>query len=503
MGKIIRIALKNTLILFVVTLMFDSITYAFCFSFTGITRSDIFNKLQGTDTLINANIVVLVLCSTLLPLAVNLTKHLSGFLFSTVQQNISNNIRNYIYDRVFNIPINNKMGDLSGEIITRFRDDVQDIGNFFNAIYIQIPKLLMSVINLYVMFRISSILSLAVVIPLLIVVFTIHFLQGRLVKNKLLARKATDKATKFLGDIFSSIDAVKLSDKKDNYLKHYRELCVTRGKYAIKDAFLQKLLSIFSLNLMFLALAVILFFTQPLIRKGIFTIGNFILFEYYFWFLTDLPNVFSSIYSSYKQMSVAERRIAEFEHLAADNVYHYNFDNELLMQISKGNYNFDNNVLYLVTGKNGSGKSTLLKNFFSNSTLCPPDICYLSQTAHLISGSVKDNICMGMEYDEKKVEYLLELVSLRQEIVQEKLSLDSLVGDSGEQLSGGQKKRLTLARLLYRDPSVIVLDDVTSGLDIVTERKVIENLSKLKNKKVILASNSESLKSYAVQIISI
>lgn len=517
MKKILKVALKNTLMIYIFTVLFDAITYTFCFTYTGILRSDIFNKLQGENTIVNLGIVSLVVLSTLMPLIVNVTKQISGYLFSSAQQNINNNLKRYIYSKLYQIPLNKNVNELSGEIIITFRDDVADVVAFFSEIYNQFPKLLMSIVNIIVLIKINSIFSAIIIAPLLIVIFTIHFIQDRLVKNKRLAREATDKATQFLGDIFNSLEAIKLSKNTEKYLGHYEELCAVRRKYSIKDTFLQKLLSIFSLNLMFLALAIILFFTYDAIQTGVFTIGNFILFEYYFWFLTDLPNAFSSVFSRYKQMSVAKQRIQALDesNIINDENISYKIIEGMLIQ---NNYQVNRNELCVIKGYNGSGKSTLLKNIFSNNPehigwinekgeiqkniITPPQICFLSQTTHLISGTLKNNICMSLKYEENKMLDILKFVNLDKEFEQEKLSLNTYVGDRGEQLSGGQMKRLALARLLYREPEVMLLDDVTSGLDIVTEKKIIENFRSLKDKIIIIASNSKQLDGNEDQIIS-
>lgn len=64
MRRIIKIALRDTALLFICALLFDAVTYSICFTFTGIARSDIFNKIQGLDTIIKAPIWILVLITT-------------------------------------------------------------------------------------------------------------------------------------------------------------------------------------------------------------------------------------------------------------------------------------------------------------------------------------------------------------------------------------------------------------------------------------------------------
>lgn len=496
MKKILQITLNNTATLYFFAVLFDATTYALCFTLTGIARSDIFNKIEGANTIIKSNIITLIIISTLAPLFVNITKQIGCFLFSTVQQNMNSNIKYYIYEKIYQIPINKKNIDFSGEIIIRFRDDVQDILAFFCEIYNQAPKLFMSAINIYVMFKISKALTLVVVIPLLIFIFLIHLIQERIVKNRRDARKSADKTMQFLGDIFGAIDVIKLSNKKESCLKHYAELCDLRGEYAIKDSVLQRILNVFSLNLMFLALATILFFTYSFIENGFFSIGNFILFEYYFWFLTDLPNVFSSVYSRYKQMSVARNRIEEINNTIND----INKENGNIISI--GNHKVEKDNKYLIKGKNGSGKSIYLKELFVKSNLCPPKICYLSQSASMISGTIQQNICLGMDFDKEKMKNALKISCLEQEFENGKLRLDYLVGNMGEQLSGGQRKRLALARLMYREPAIMLLDDVTTGLDLMTERHVMENIEEQRT-VVIFASSEENIAEYVDHVINI
>lgn len=139
MRRIIKIALRDTALLFICALLFDAVTYSICFTFTGIARSDIFNKIQGLDTIIKAPIWILVLITTLLPLTVNVTKQIGGAFFASVQQNISNNMKKYIYCQILENPINQKRIDYSKEITIRFRDDVQDVVDFFSEIYTQFP----------------------------------------------------------------------------------------------------------------------------------------------------------------------------------------------------------------------------------------------------------------------------------------------------------------------------------------------------------------------------
>ena len=500
MKKLLKIALKNTWLIYLFVVILESVAYTLCYTFAGISRRDLFNKLQGTTSFFDFNIPCLIVLATLSPLAFNFIKYLTGYLIATVQQNISINLKTFMHKALYNIPVYRKSKLVSGEIVTRFRDDSSDIVDFFTEIYLQVPKILMSIVNLVIIFKISTFFSVISAIPLLIIIFAVQFFQSYLVKNRRLVRKSMEKSVQFLGDVFQSLDLVKLSNKKSCYLNKYKKLCEERGKYAVRDTLFQKFLMLFSSNLMFFAQAVILFFAYGFIKDGKFTVGDLILFEHCLWFLTELPSAISGILSKYKQLTVPKSRIEKLSELEDDSNKNFQFDVKINCVASN---------IYLVTGKNGSGKSLFLKNVFSNpsnidlnslglssnKSMAPPEICYLPQNPCLISGTIKENICLGMHFDNDKLLKVIKTAKLDEEFKSGKLSLDTPVGNIGEQLSGGQIKRVGLARVLYRLPQVILLDDVTSGLDIITERKLLENLKNL-GIKVIITSSREDLFEY-------
>ena len=97
---------------------------------------------------------------------------------------------------------------------------------------------------------------------------------------------------------------------------------------------------------------------------------------------------------------------------------------------------------------------------------------------------------------------ILEIVCLTEEFSGSLLNLNTPVGNSGEQISGGQRKRIALARVLYRDPKVLILDDMTTGLDFKTEQKVMNNLKKLSS-TIIISSSNQNLEKYVDVVVDI
>ena len=116
-------------------------------------------------------------------------------------------------------------------------------------------------------------------------------------------------------------------------------------------------------------------------------------------------------------------------------------------------------------------------------------IGYVPQETYILDDSIKHNIALGEDdekINEKKITEILILLELDNIIDRSDSGLDMILGENGVKLSGGQKQRIGLARALYTDPSVLILDEATSFLDIGSEAKIISILKKLKDKITII-----------------
>ena len=157
-----------------------------------------------------------------------------------------------------------------------------------------------------------------------------------------------------------------------------------------------------------------------------------------------------------------------------------------------------------IVGKTGSGKSTLLDlilGFISheigeirvdnininkkNLKSWQKNLSYVPQNFNIYEGTVKSNVGFGLDENSielDKINKSLELAELNEFIGNENLS----VGESGKKLSGGQKQRIGIARAIYKDAELLILDEATSSLDTITEKKILENLQNYKNIKTII-----------------
>ena len=90
---------------------------------------------------------------------------------------------------------------------------------------------------------------------------------------------------------------------------------------------------------------------------------------------------------------------------------------------------------------------------------------YAAQDPWLFDGTVRQNILFGNEYDDKRYNDTIQLCNMEQDIASFQDGSNEMVGDRGTTLSGGQKARLNLARAIYRDSDIYLLDDPLSAVD--------------------------------------
>ena len=127
--------------------------------------------------------------------------------------------------------------------------------------------------------------------------------------------------------------------------------------------------------------------------------------------------------------------------------------------------------LIVVTGPVGSGKSTLLSSIAGEVTISSGtivysgNIAYVPQKPWLFSGSVRDNILFGKSYDENKFANIVEVCNLQKDIKRLPRGDLTFVGERGAVLSGGQRARVSLARAVYADADLYLLDDPLSAVD--------------------------------------
>jgi ATP-binding cassette subfamily B protein RaxB len=168
-----------------------------------------------------------------------------------------------------------------------------------------------------------------------------------------------------------------------------------------------------------------------------------------------------------------------------------------------------------IVGPSGCGKTTLVKvllglikpdsgRIFVDSTdvtsmglrACSDSVSAVMQSDTLFSGSISDNISFFDPYpDSEKINESTKLASIDSDIENMVMGYNTIIGDMGTTLSGGQVQRILLARAFYRNPKILVLDEATSHLDMLNEKAIVEGLDASNITKIVIAHRKETIES--------
>lgn len=162
--------------------------------------------------------------------------------------------------------------------------------------------------------------------------------------------------------------------------------------------------------------------------------------------------------------------------------------------------------LTIVTGAIGSGKSTLLRALLGlmpiesgsigwngrqvvdpSIELVPPRVAYIGQVPRLFSATLTENIELGWRAGAEQVGSAIAVAQLTDELAEMPAGLETVIGARGSRLSGGQLQRASIARALVRSPQLLIVDDISSALDLGTEEALWEAL--LASQTTILAAS--------------
>ena len=188
------------------------------------------------------------------------------------------------------------------------------------------------------------------------------------------------------------------------------------------------------------------------------------------------------------------------------------------------NYKFNKNEIIGITGKSGSGKTTLLDLILGlynpslgsiqidglkneNGAYSFKNLGYVSQNVYLLDEDIETNITFGEKSQilhDQKIKEALKISILDEFVKNLPQKLETIVGERGSRLSGGQVQRIGIARAIYKNPSLLILDEATSSLDVTTQEQIMKNLANYKKDRIIILSSHrpETLK-YCDKIINV
>lgn len=455
--------------------------------------------------------------------------------FYLTSHNIEEDLNNTMYKKCLNLSQRYYKKNKTGAIMSLFTNDVLAVKNSFSsAMLMMFDSLVFGGLIIYKMFKINSFLSAITVIPLIILGFLGIFISKKLQKLFLIQQEAFEKMNDFVQENFSGIRVIKAFVKEQIEIKEFYKLNKDNRNKNYNFAKFYIILNVL-INLIISIIFIIIiglggYFVH--INYHNLTIG--MLTEYFMYFMSLLwPLMAISQFMSLRSQAKASyQRIAKLLDEKID-ITNLNIDNkDLKLNNFKGKIVFknldfsypDSNIKNLnnisftinplekvgIIGKTGCGKSTIVdillriynvdknKVFLDGYDIMDLDyklvrnlIGYVPQDNFLFSKDINNNIAFSSEFINKdKVIESSKLAGVYDNIINFENGFETKLGERGVTVSGGQKQRISIARAIYKDPKILILDDSLSAVDVKTEKEILNNFDTIsKNKTLIVIAH--------------
>lgn len=441
----------------------------------------------------------------------------------------------------------------SGEAISRLRNDVNYVIWFLTWTLDPVGQTLVLAIALFVLARIDPLITLAVILPTVVVVAMVRVATRKIQRYRRSSQEAIGEVTGLLGDAFGGVAAVKAMGAEAKVVAYLRTLNEARRRATVTDQVFSQLIRSAASNTAHLGTGLLLLVAAGAMRSGQFTVGDFALVVSYLGIVADVTSGFGEFFGKFRQTEISFDRLEallpgappetlvrpspvfpdefppvqriwprrgyeRFERLDAfDLTYRYP---ESGRGIDRIGLRLRRGTLTVVTGRVGSGKTTLLRVLLGLLPLddgaaawngqavpdlagfmVPPRAAYTPQIPRLFSESLRENVLLGVPEGDHVLERALHLAVLDHDLPQLEDGLDTLVGPRGTRLSGGQVQRTAAARMLVREAELLVVDDLSSALDVDTEQALWDGLLAQPGLTVLAVSNRRSVLRRADQVI--
>ena len=508
---------KGQFIARIMTISLVALT-SICFDFMMGFIVDIFSSGQ------TERFIPIIALSIGLIITMFLAEYIDGLVMSKYIKNTVNYLRTDIFYKIIDKDIKDFSLDNSGKYISILYNDIKIIeDNFLNNIFQVIASILSFSISIAVLFYISP------VVVIFIVFFgVLGFIIPNALSKKLVIAKNDystnlEEITSVTKDLFSGFEVIKgfnISKKINQVFKYNSNNVETsKRKYSIIEAIIRG----FSISFSVTIYLGVLILGGYLMYHNRITVGTAIIIIQLSTHIVGPVKTSISLINQIKSVSLIAKKIEDILKSSSEDIEENNLENfnncieinnlsfsynEERKAIDNINLVFEKNKKYAIVGESGCGKSTLIKllmryyNDYEGSikiddndlkSIYSSDLyknmSMIQQNVFMFDDTIKENIKLFANYSDEKVIKACKRSGIYNLIERLPNGIDSLVGENGSKLSGGEKQRIAIARSLINDTQILILDESTSALDNETAYNLESSLLELDDLTLIVVTH--------------
>lgn len=430
----------------------------------------------------------------------------------------------------------------SGDLMTRMTSDIENLSATlaYGLLIIVSDGTWMLSILFMMLVIISWQVTLIAVVPLIAFGITVYFV-GMAVDRHF--EKSRDAVAQLSNEVLEVVDGVRVMrayGKKQleqaRFQARTQEVADTANQLVLLAALFGPMARLST----GLSTALGLAFGGYFVNQGVITIGQLVTFQIYLTMLNGAVWGMADLVALYQQGNVSYRKIHELE-VANDlmedegqgsidqidriefNHYHFTYPGDDQATLTDISFQMTQGQTLGIVGKTGSGKSTIVRQLLRQYPVSDPQairindqpitdikrsdlvqlIGYVPQDHVLFSRSIRDNILWGKnQASEEDLDLALQIADFKKDLTYMSQGLETLIGEKGVAISGGQKQRTSIARAIISQPDLLILDDSLSAVDGKTERAIIQNIESIRQgKSTIIITHRLSAVAHADWII--
>ena len=493
-----------------------------------------------TESLTNSLIIVAlasIINYSILKILNNLLGYADKYIYQRFFRDNYITIYKKIVKKIYHFDEEYKKKISTGKIINSLTSDIINIGEMADNILKVILNILKSMVVIFYFFRINIFLALIIIGVDFIYIIRSNYLNNKSIKYSKEQRKENDKLIGLINQTLlglkdiQTLNITNTIDDKYNYIyEDWKNAYDNKKKY---ERYRQNILKCF----LIIIKSIVYFTCVYLMINNKITIGIMLIIISYFDSLFSASENIMDASQSIKDQNISVNRIKEileYNTIKEKNLKEiknikgiiefknidFSYSNEKLLQ----NLNFviRPNRITAITGTNGTGKTTIVdlilrlhsptkgeilldnidvKEIDKNSYL--KEISVLNQESYLFNLSIRENFNL-VEKDIKKQEEMCKLTGIDKFIKTLPKGYDTIIDENSHNISGGQKRLLSLTRTLLKEAKILIFDEATSSLDTDKIQNVINVLNELKkNHTVIVITHKEEIENIADEVITI
>ena len=463
--------------------------------------------------------------------SISITNMLMGFLSSYIYIKLQTKsgyaLNKYVINHLQNVSISHFSNTDTAYLNQRINNDSNSIIIFCIGVIINIVVNLITLVFtasllIFINYKIAVIMF--ILVALYILIYTIF--KKSLYQKSFEVKEGQANFFSKLNEQLFNIKFIKVHSVKEIFSKRLDRAFVGLIKKLISSQKLSYLYTSCDSIIGLIAQLSIFLIGGFAIIKGEMTIGFYVIMTNYFSMLMNSSRYFFNLGKIYQDNLVSYDRITEILSTPQQECGKFEIDNIKSIKIENltfgygeknifknWNFEFEQGKIYILTGHNGAGKSTLIslmlglyiseyegKISYNNIDIKEINIYKIrdknigvtEQEPILIPGKIINNITFEKKYDIDIITKYINILGLDKYILSLEKGLETAINEKSNNVSGGEKQKISILRQLVKNPEVMIFDEPSSALDVESKRKFKNYLNKIKKDKIIIIISHDS-----------